>query len=149
MLSLGNSLADNQGIPMSISTQDEIDRLGLSLKWAMELDLERLTQLGRDDEVFLMLMQIAVFAVLSELDGMPLIAFLEAREPNFLLQCLESKKPLEGFGKAVCKALYRGGWDMLASASFETSGKIILARECTLVLILRFDRFKHLVIDVP
>ncbi len=51
MLSLGNSLADNQGIPMSISTQDEIDCLGLSLKWAMELDLERLTQLGRDDEV--------------------------------------------------------------------------------------------------
>ncbi len=115
----------------------------------MELDLQGFTDLCRHDEVFFVFMQVHIFAILSELDGMPLVALFEAREADFSLQCLESEKPLKGFGKAVCKALYRCGWDMLASASFETSGEIILARERPLVLILCFDRFKHLIIEVP
>src|SRR3989442_14497653 len=78
-----------------------------------------------------------------------LSAFLKARETYFQGKLFACKKTFERFGEAISKTLYRCGWDMLSATSFETSGGIILTRECTLFFILRFDRFSNLVLDNP
>src|SRR6266446_1108001 len=149
MLSLWFSLTDDKRVPMPISTQDKMDCFGFALYRAMQLDFDGLTHLGRNDEVFLILVQVYIFPILPELDGVPLIAFLKARETYFQGKLFACKKTFERFGEAISKTLYRCGWDMLSATSFETSGEIILTRECTLFFILRFDRLKHLVIDMP
>ena len=56
--------------------------LGNSLDRTVQLDLEEVSQFLRDNEVFLVLVQIAVFAVLSQLDGMPSVRLLEAWETH-------------------------------------------------------------------
>ena len=48
----------------------------------MQLDLEEMSDLLGHNEVFLILMQIAVFAILPQLDGVPAIGLFEAREAN-------------------------------------------------------------------
>jgi len=98
--------------------------------------------------MFLVLVQIDIFTVLPELDRVPLVAFLEARETYFHGKLFACKKTFERFGEAVCKTLYCCGRNMLSATSFETSGEIILPRECTLFFILCFDRLKHLVIGM-
>ena len=149
MLSLRNCLADDQSVPVSISTQDQMDCFGFALYRAVQLDFDGLPHLGRNDELFLILVQVDIFTILPELDGVPLVALLEARETSFHGKLFACKKTLERFGEAICKTLYGCGRDMLSTTSFETSGEIILTRECTLFFILCFDRLKHLVIDMP
>src|SRR2546425_1257354 len=95
MLMLRKRLTNNEGIPMSISTQDEIYGFGGSLYRAMQLDLERLSDLRRNNEVFLLLMQRDIFAILSQLDGVPTVCRLETREPDVHRQFFLSKKTFE------------------------------------------------------
>lgn len=149
MLSLRKCLADDQSVPVSISTQDQMDCFGFALDRAVHLDFDGLTHLGRKNEVFLLLVQVHIFPILPELDGVPLVAFLEARKTYLHGKLFACKKPFERFGEAICKTLDCCGRDMLSATSFETSSQIILARERTLLFILCFDRFKHLIIEVP
>ena len=149
MLSLRNCLADDSRVPVSISMQDKMYCFGFALYRAVQLDFDGLPHLGRNNKVFLILVQVDIFPILPELDGVPLVAFLEARKTSFHGKLFACKKPFERFGEAICKTLYGCGRDMLSATSFETSSEIILARERPLVLILCFDRFKHLIIDVP
>ena len=74
--------ADNQSIPVPISTTYQVYRLGSSLDLAMQLDLEEVTELLRHNQVFLILMQIAIFAVLPQLDGMPSVRLFETGKAN-------------------------------------------------------------------
>ena len=45
--------------------------------------------------MFLVFMQVHIFAVLPQLDGMPLVALLEARKPHFLSKLFAGKKTAE------------------------------------------------------
>ena len=148
MLSLLFRLTDEKRIPMIVSTQDQIDSLWLALKRAMQFDLDGLANLARNDEMLLVFVQIDIFSVLPELDGVPLIALLKTREAHFQSQFFAGEKPFERFGEAIGKTLYRCGRDMLSATSFETSGEIILPREGPLFFILLLDRLKHLIIDM-
>src|SRR5258708_35832357 len=77
----------------------------------MQLDLEEVTELLGNDEMLLILMQIAVLTILPQLNGVPAVRLLETREAdagNSILLC--GKKAVEGFRKAVCQHLHgRGG----------------------------------------
>jgi hypothetical protein len=113
----------------------------------MQLDFEEATKLLGDNEVFVVLMQIAIFAVLSQLDGMPPVRLFEAREAdtrNSVLFC--HKKPFEGLREAICKHLYRGGWNVFA-LPFECGFKLIFAWEGSILLILCRDRLKHPIVN--
>jgi hypothetical protein len=82
VLCLGLCFTHDEGIPVPISTMNEVNRLGLAFKRAMQLDLEEMTKLLGHNEVFLVLMHIAVFPLLSELDRMPTVRLLETWEAN-------------------------------------------------------------------
>ncbi len=147
MLGLWLYLADNESIPMSISTQDEMHRLGSALYRAVQLDLEEVPDLLRDNEVFLVFMQIAVFAILPQLNGVPTVRLLKAGKPDTRnVRLLGREKPLERLGEPISEHLYSCGWDMF-TLSFECYLKIILRGKRLLLLILCFDLLKHGIID--
>src|SRR6185312_9366438 len=138
---------DKKCIPMPISTKYQMGRLWSSLDGTVQLDLEGFAHLGRNDQMFLILMQIAVFSILPELNGMPPVRLLETREAHIgkaMLPCC--KEPFQGFGEAVCKHLYRCGWHML-TLSLEYRCKLMLTRECPMLLILFLDEGQHGIID--
>ena len=147
MLVLWLSLADNQGIPMSIRTQDQMDRFRRPLNGPMQLDLEAMPDLLGHNEVFLVLMQVHIFAVLAQLDGMPAVRLLETGEAYsrdaMLLGC---KKALERRTQTISQHLNGGGRNMCA-LSLESRFQVILAGEGAFSLILSLDGRKHLVID--
>ena len=139
MLMLWLCFADNQGIPMPIGTQHEVNRLGSALYRAMQFDLEEVPHL--------ILVQIAILAVLPEWDGMPSVGLFEAREPNTRDVILfGDKEPLERFGETISEHLDRGGWHVL-TFPFECRFKLILAWERSISLILCLDHLKHPIVN--
>jgi hypothetical protein len=147
MLSLWLHLTDNECIPMPVGTEYQVNSLGCALYRAMQLDFEEVTELLGNDEMLLLLMQIAVLPVLPQLNRVPAVRLLETREAdagNSMLLC--GKKAFEGFRKAVCQHLHgRGGY--MCTLSFESRLKIVLAGESAILLILRLDHLQHRVID--
>ena len=105
MLSLRHGLADDRRVPVSISTQDKMDGFGFALDRAVHLDFDGLPHFCRKHEVFLILVQVDIFPILPELDGVPLVACLEARKTYFHGKLFACKKPVERFGEAICKTL--------------------------------------------
>lgn len=152
MLSMWLRLTDDQGIPMPISTQDKMDGFGRALYLAVQLNFEAPTQLlGNVDVLAIRSKQditpVGCITILSQLDGMPPVGLLEAREANARDMVLfSSKEAFEGFGEAISKHLYRCGWHML-TLPLESIFKVILARECTFLLIVCFDHLKHGIIE--
>ena len=147
MLAVWKYLTHDERIPVSISAQHQVDGFGGSLNRAVQLDLNGLADLGWHDEMFLILMQIAVFPILPQLDTMPAVRRLEAWETHIgdtVLFC--GKKPLEGPGKPISQHLYGGRWHMFA-LPFERRLKIIFAGKRLLLLILCFNCLKHPVVD--
>ena len=78
----GFRFTDDESIPVTVHTQDEMHGLGGTKSRAMKLDLEEVSQFLGHHEVFLVLMQVHIFAILPQLDGVPSVRFLEAREAN-------------------------------------------------------------------
>ena len=144
---LGFGLTHDEGIPMSIRTQDQVDRFRRTLNGPMQLDLEEMPDLLGHDEMFLILMQIRIFAVLPQLDGMPAIRLLETGEAYSRDAMLPGgKKPLERRTQTISQHLNGGGRNMCA-LSLESRFQVILAWEGAFFLILSLDGLKHLVID--
>ncbi len=148
MCSLRLCLTDNEGIPMPISSQDKVNGFRLPLDRTMQFDLEEVSHFLGNNEVCLVFMQIAIFAVLSQWDGVPPVRLLETRETHVRDGVLlGSQKPFEGFGEPICKHLDCCGRDMF-TLPFESSFQVILARECPILLILCLDGLKHSIIQV-
>ena len=141
------SFTDDEGIPMTISTMNEVNRLGRALYRAMHLDFEGLAYLLGNDEMFSVFMQIAILAVLPQLNGMPAIRLLETRKTNvrdvILLGC---QKTFERFREAVCQHLHCGGWHMFP-LPLEGFFHVILAWESPLLCILMLDSLKHGIVN--
>ena len=152
MLSLWRRLTDDQGIPMPISTQDQMDGFGRALYLAVQLNFEAPTQLLGNGDVLVIrskqyITPVGCITILSQLDGMPPVGLLEAREAHARDMVLfSSKEAFEGFGEAISKHLYRCGGHML-TLPLESIFKVIFARECTFLLIVRFDHLKHGIIE--
>jgi hypothetical protein len=147
MLCLWLRLTDDQGIPMSIGTQDKMDRLRCSLKGAVQFDLEKVSDLLWDNEVFLLLMQGTIFPILSQLDGMPAMWLLETRKPDTGdSMFLGRNKAFERFRQAISQHLDGCGRDMFP-LPFESGFQIILAGERPIMLIRSLDGLKHAIVN--
>ncbi len=77
-------LTDDEGIPMSIRTAYQVNRLGRTLYRAVKLDLEGFPDLGRNMQMLVIRIQpdITAGAVLSELDGVPAVRLFETWEAH-------------------------------------------------------------------
>jgi hypothetical protein len=140
-------LADEKGVPMPISPQDKMHRFGSALDRAMQLDFEEMPDLLGHDEMFLVLMQVHVFAILSQLDRMPAVRVLKARKTYTRdVMLLGSEKALERLSETISQHLHGGGRNMCA-LSLESNFQVILAWEGAFFLIPCLDRLKHSVID--
>src|SRR5256885_17006831 len=71
----------------------------------MKLDLEGFAQFSGDHKMFLILMQMGILAILPQLNRVPLVGFLKTGAAVFDAAFFAGKKPFEGLGKSVCKAL--------------------------------------------
>jgi hypothetical protein len=81
----------------------------------MQLDLEKMSQLLRHNQVFLILVQIAVFAILPELKRVPTVGLLETGESDTRdIVLFGSKKACEGLGEPISKHLNACGWNVFA-----------------------------------
>ena len=147
MFCLRLALTDNEGIPMAVSPQDEMNRLRCSFDRPMEFDLERLSYLRRHNEMFLIFMQIDIFAVLPQLDRVPPVRFLEAGEAAFLTKFFHGKKSFQGLGEPVCQHLYCGRWYRLFALPLERCFQFIFVRESTSLIVLLLGYRPHLIID--
>src|SRR6266496_1419291 len=142
------SLAHDKGIPMPIRSIDKKDCFRFALYQAMQLDFEGLAYLGRDNEMLLVLMQIHILTVLSQLERVPAVRLFKAGETHCLSQLSESKIAFEGFGEAICKGLYCGSRYILTATSLKTGGQLILAWERPFLSVLCFDDLQHLIIQL-
>lgn len=149
MFGLWLGLADNQRVPVVISTQNKMCCFRSTLKRAMQFDLEGFAQLSRNMKMLSVFIQpdIAAAAILAEVDRMPAIGTLETGKAHVHGKFFAGKEAFEGLGEAVCKHLYRRGWDLLSPTSFELGREVILRGKCPLVLILRFHGLKHLIVQ--
>ncbi len=108
---LGFCFTDNERVPVPIRTQDEMNGLRGALRAPMEVNFEEVPQLLGDDQVFFVLMQIGIFSVLPQLDGVPTVGLFETWEPDPGERLLFGREePLEGLTQPICQHLHRGGW---------------------------------------
>ena len=148
MFGMGLSLTDKQRIPMTVSPMDQMNSPGSSLYRTMHLDLEEFPQFSRNMQVFLVSIQphITACSILSQLDGMPAVRLLEARETHIRNAQLSGReKTFERFGETICQHLYGGGRHILTPTAFELCCQIVLARKCPILLILLLHLSQHLV----
>src|SRR6266487_5600266 len=115
----------------------------------MQLDLEAMSQFLGNHEMFLVLMQIHIFAILPQLDRVPAIGLLKPGEANIRdVIGFRGKEPLQRFGEPVCEHLDRGGGHLFTALTFESLFQIVLTGERAVLLILLFDHLKHTIIDM-
>src|SRR5262249_51511539 len=148
---LGFRLTDDQGIPVSISTMDEVNGFSSSLNRAVQLDLEQLAWLSRDMQMFVISIQppITTFAVLPELNGIPAIRLLETGEARIrYAQLFRSKIPFECLHESNGQHLHGGGRHMFTSTTLELCRQIVLRWEGLILLIVCLKRSQHLVIEL-
>ncbi len=142
-------LAEDERVPVPICTQNKMYGLRSPFNGSVQLNLEEVSQFLGDNEMFLLLMQVAVFPVLPELNGMPPVWFLETRESNPRNGVLfGGKEAFERLGETVSKHLDSGGRHMLTPMTFESMFQIILTGERACILILLFDHLEHTIIDL-
>ena len=149
MLGMWQSLTHDEGVPMPIRTMYQVNRLGCALNGTMQLDLEEVSELLGHKKMFLILMQIAIFAVLSQLNGVPAVWLFETREAHIRnAQLFGIEKALERFGEAISQHLYRGCRDIFPATSLELCRQIVLCGEGAPLGILPFRDLKHLIIEL-
>ena len=142
-------LTHDEGVPMPIRTMDQVNRLGCALNGPMQLDLEEVSELLGHNKMFLILMQIAIFAVLSQLNGVPAVWHFETRETSIRnAQLFGIEKALERFGEPISQHLYRGCRDIFPATSLELCRQLVLGGEGAPLCILPFRDLKHLIIEL-
>lgn len=151
MLCLWFHFTGDESVPMSISAPDKVNCPGFALDRAVQLDLKQFAQFGRDMQVFAVLIQpgITESPILPERNTVPAIGRFETGEANGTdPQFTGAKKAFEGFGETISKHLHSSGWHVFTSTPLEGSREVILARKCTLFLILMLHHGKHFVIQL-
>src|SRR5215472_965604 len=146
---LGQRLTDDQRVPMSISPQHEMRRDGRPFKRAVQLDFEQAPQLGGHMQMRTSFIEpyVAVRFILAELNRVPAVGRLEAREAHRHSQLLEVQGAFERLGKPVGQRLHRCGGHRLAATSLEARREVILRGKRAVRVILRSQTRQHLIID--
>src|SRR5713226_1917012 len=148
MLILGFSLADDESIPMPIRTQDKMCCPGRSFNRTMQLDLDGATQLLGDRQMLATIGKREIGLVLSQLNGMPSIRFLETGETSLLTQFAHGKEAFEGLIQTISQHLDRGSRHMLTPTTTERCSQVIFQEEFACLLIVLFGGGQHLVVEM-
>jgi hypothetical protein len=144
-----DEITHDDGVPIAIGSQLEIDGLGCALKGAVHLDLDGPPELLRNSETPILNPGVATLTVLTKLDGMPAVGSLEARKPRTLLVRLPMcYTPPESFIKPVGKRLDGRGRHMFATATFKTCGERIFEEEATRLDVMPPGLLEHLVVQL-
>jgi hypothetical protein len=138
---------DNQGIPVSIGAKDKVTGLRCSFERAVHLDLEALADLLRNTKVSVFYPGILANLKLSELNGVPLIAGFETREPGPGVCLLAAEKAAQGLVQPVGESLDGCSRNLLA-ASFEGFTQVVFGQKLAVGLIPCLRLLKHLVIEM-
>ncbi len=103
------------------------------------MQLEEMSQFLGNHEMFLILMQIRIFAILPQLNALPAIGLLKTGEANTRdVIGFRGQEPLQRFRESVCEHLDRGGGHLFTSMTFESIFQIVLTGALdTFVLVLR------------
>ncbi len=149
MFILWFGFADDEGIPMTVSTQDEMSRLGSSFYWAMQLDLDQATQLLGERQMFPVRGKREIGLVLSQLNRMPTIGLLETWETALLTKFSHRKEAFESLIQTICQHLDRGSGYMLTPTATECCSQIVFHEEFARLLIVRFGGGQHLIVEMP
>ncbi len=141
-------LTDNQRVPVPISPQDQMTRLGGALYRAMQLDFEQQTHFAGDTEMLAIFMQAEVLPMLAQLNRVPSVGLFEAREATGQALFFAREIPPECFIQPISKHLDGGGRNRLTATSGKARGQFIFEEKPTHLGILRLGRFQHLIIEV-
>lgn len=143
-----SEVADDENIPMTVGSKDEVSGPWSTFERAVLLDLYAAAELLWNSQPAGIGVEVHVpaRAVLTELYRVPSIGALEAREADLPPEFLTVKEPLEGFAEPVGESLYRGLRNMLPAASLEPICEVIAAKELAGLLAMTFDHFQHLVV---
>lgn len=153
MFCLWLCFADEQRIPMPVSTQDKMSGFGSTFDGAVQFDLERTAQLLGDKQVLPVCVQqhipaVLLVSILPQLDGVPSIRFLETWEPDTRdMILLGSQETLERLTETVREHLYRSFGYILPSTPFELLIQVVFGRKRSILLILCLDGLKHLIVN--
>jgi hypothetical protein len=79
---------------------------------------------------------------------MPLVGAFEAGEAASLTEFFSCQESFEGFGQSVREALDTGGGNRIAAFTFELGGEVILGEELFCFVVVGFDGFEHLVVEM-
>ena len=94
-------------------------------------------------------MQVYIFAVLPQLDGMPPVRLLETREADIRqAKFFGSEKTLERLTETISQHLHSGRWHMFTATTLESCRQIVLRWERTSFSILRLDGLQHLGVEL-
>jgi hypothetical protein len=148
MLLLWFRFTDKQSIPMPISAQDQMSRLGHSFHRTVQLDFDGATQLLGKGKMLATLRQREIDLVLSQLYGMPPIRCLEPWEAYISKTRLTGgKKPFKGLTEPIREHL-----DGRSRNMFPTTCKvfvqIVFCREGAILLVLCLESREHLIVEV-
>ncbi len=148
MLVVGFGLTDNECIPMAVSPTHEVSGFGRAFKWTMEFDLDGAAQLLGERQMLPIRGKREISLVLSQLDRVPAIGFLEARETALLTEFSHGKEAFEGLIQTICQHLNRGSRHMLTPTTSELGGQIVFHEKLTRLLIRRFGGSQHLIVEM-
>src|SRR6266852_3759933 len=148
MLLVWFRLTDKQCIPMPISTQDQVGRLGHSFNRTVQLDFDGATHLLGDRKMLAIGSKREIGLVLSQLYGMPPIRCLEPWEAYISNTRLTgSKKPFESSTQPIREHLYGRSRNMFPMTC-ELFVQVVFRRECAILLVLCLECREHFVVDV-
>jgi len=105
MLCLGVSFADDEGIPVMIGPIEQVTGLGSPFDRAMQLDLERTAQLLGDRQMLAIRGKFEIRFVLAQVNRVPTVGGLKAREPTCFAKFSAGKEAFEGLIQAICQHL--------------------------------------------
>ena len=148
MVALRLGLTDDEGVPVSISSEYQVTGVRSSFQWTMELDLEGGPKLLGDGQMLAISCQREVRLVLPQLDRVPAIGGFEAREAALLTKFFPGKEAFERFLQAICEHLDGRSRHMGTASPFEASRQIVLQQERALLFIVLLGGSQHLVIEM-
>jgi hypothetical protein len=139
-------LTGDQRIPVPIGPQDQMTRLGYAFNGAVQLDFQEQPNLAGDTQMLAIVMQAEIFWMLAQLNAMPAVGRLEAREAARDALLFAREIPSEGFVQPISHHLDRSGRDMLSTTPSKAGGQFVLKQKLPCLSIVVLPGGQHLIV---
>jgi len=136
----------NLCVPVTVSPLDQVACPGRTFYLAMPLDFNRLAKFGRDSQVSPVNPSIIALAPLPQVDTMPLITALKAREALPFRSL--GKERLQRLRQTIRQARHSRGGDGNAASTLKHLGQVVLAQKFARLLLMLLHALQHLIIEL-